>query len=320
MNRKEQVKKAIHMQSPEYVPLFYMNGDKSGADIIQVEVVRFFMGENRDATEWGFKWERLDKNLTLGQPKEPVIKEWEDLKLYKMPDPYDKTRFSEAETVMKEYGRDRYYMASLVLTGFTNMTFIRGFNNVFEDMYLNREELDNFADMIFGFEEAIIKQVKEYGFDAISLWDDWGTQDNLMISPALWREIFKPRYKRQIELAHHYGLDVFFHCCGYIYDIIPDLIEIGLDILNLGQPNVYDIKKLGRDFGGKICFVMPISYQTTSLTGTKEDIYKDAKSYIDNLGCFNGGLIGYIEDYSSMGMTRENLQSCINSFREQGRY
>lgn len=66
---------------------------------------------------------------------------------------------------------------------------------------------------------------------------------HFIISPSLWRDFFRPRYKHQFELAHMYGLDVYFHSCGYIYDIIPDLIDIGVDLLNLGQPNSGVIKE-----------------------------------------------------------------------------
>ena len=64
----------------------------------------------------------------------------------------------------------------------------------------------------------------------------------------------------------------------------------------------------------------PVSYQTTSIRGTKEDIYNDVKSLIDNLGCFGGGLIGYVEEYSSIGMPDENYWHCVNAFRELGSY
>jgi uroporphyrinogen decarboxylase len=105
--------------------------------------------------------------------------------------------------------------------------------------------------MVFSFEENIIKQLKEYRFDAVAFYDDWGTQDNLIISPEMWREFFKPRYEKQFKIAHQHGLDIYFHSCGYIYDIIPDFIEIGVDMLNLSQPNIFDIKRPGKDFSGK---------------------------------------------------------------------
>ena len=113
---------------------------------------------------------------------------------------------------------------------------------------------------------------------------------------------------------------MYFHSCGYIHEIIPDLIDAGVDLLNLGQPNLYDIERMGKEFGGSVCFVCPVSYQTTSITGTKEDIYREAGKLVTHLGCFQGGLIGYIEEYHSIGMSDENYHHCINAFRELGVY
>ncbi len=317
MNRKEQVKKAIYQKGPDYVPILFFNGDRETSDVILIDVVRHFMGEDKDVSEWGFQWERQDG--TMGQPKQEVIRDWSSYSGLKAPDAYDKARFGDVKKTMEQFG-ERYYVASLVLTGFTIMTFLRGFANTLEDFFENPEEIAGLADAVFGFEEDIIRQLKGYSFDAVAFYDDWGTQSNLIISPKMWREFFKPRYKRQFDLAHKYGLDVYFHCCGYIYEIIPDLIEIGVDMLNLSQPNLFDIEKLGKDFGGKVCFVCPVSYQTTAISGTKEDIYAEAGKLIENLGRFRGGLIGYVEEYPSIGMPDENYRSCINAFQELGRY
>lgn len=317
MTRKEQVKKAIKFQNPDYVPILFFNKDFDQSDIIIVDVVRHFMGNGKDISEYGFKWEREDE--TMGQPKEEIIKTWDSFDKIKFPDPFDKSRFSNVKQVMNEYP-ERYYLASLVLTGFTIMTFLRGFTNTLEDFYLEPENIEKLADKIFGFEEEIIKQLKEYGFDGVAFYDDWGNQNSLIISPKLWRDFFKPRYKKQFDLCHQNGLDVYFHSCGYIYDILPDFIEIGVDMMNISQPNLYNIEKLGEDFGGKVCFVCPISYQTTSITGTKEDIFNEAKRLISNLGKYNGGFIGYVEEYHSIGMSDENYKNCVEAFKTYGKY
>lgn len=318
MNRREQVKRAIKMQGPDYVPILYFNKDKEQSDLIMIDVVRHFMGPNGDTSEWGFKWDREDE--TMGQPVEELIKNWEDFARLTPPDPNDKERFAKVKETMALYGDDRYYLASLVLTGFTVMTFLRGFSNVMEDFYLERENIEKLADEVFGFEEKIILQLKEYGFHGVSFFDDWGTQNNLLISPALWREFFKPRYKRLFDIAHDNGLDVYFHCCGAIQKILPDFIEIGVDMMNVSQPNLFDIEKLGRELGGKVCFVCPVSYQTTSITGTRDDIYRDVKKLVDHLGAFRGGLIGYVEEYRSIGISDENYGHCVKAFQELGRY
>jgi len=127
-------------------------------------------------------------------------------------------------------------------------------------------------------------------------------------------------YERQFRLAHDLGLAVYFHCCGQISNIIPDLIEIGVDLLNLSQPNLYDIPELGRRYGGQVCFVCPVSYQTTSITGTHAEIFHDVETLVAHLGRFRGGLVGYVEEYQSIGMSEANYQACVEAFRSLGQY
>ena len=317
MKSKECVLKAIKFQGPDYVPLFFFNKDKDQSDIIQVDIQKHFGGPGQNLSEWGFVWERQDE--TMGQPKEHPIKDWSDLNHFRVPDPDEPGRFGEAEQTIAT-NRDRFLIAGLGLSGFTTMTFLAGFENTLEGLYFEPQNVARLAELVFGFEEELIRRCAAYPFDAVSFADDWGTQNNLIISPQQWRDFFKPRYQRQIDLIHQLGMLAVFHCCGQIYEIIPDFIEIGVDVLNLSQPNLFDLNKLGREFGGKTCFMCPVSYQTTSISGTREDIFNEVRSLVENLGCYHGGLIGYIEEYHSVGMSGANYQSCIEAFRQLGRY
>jgi len=292
-----------------------VNRDQELSDIVMVDVVRHFLGGKKDRSEWGFRWERRDR--TMGQPREPVIREWADLDGFRAPDPQDPARFDQVAPTRERYG-ERYYCASLVLSGFTLMSFLRGFSPLLADLYAERGRVEQLAEMVFGFEEAVIRLLARHGFDGVSFYDDWGTQSGLIISPALWREFFKPRYRRQFALAHEQGLDVYFHCCGAVAELVPDLIESGVDLLNLGQPNLFDIAELGRSCGGKVCFVLPVSYQTTSISGSREDIFRVVQDYRRHLGGPDGGLIGYIEEYESIGLSEQNYQACIDAFRAIG--
>jgi len=312
-SRKEQVRAAIQRRGPEYVPLYFVNRDQELSDIVMIDVVRHFQGRGKDHSEWGFSWERLDR--TMGQPRQPVIREWTQLDSLRVPDPRDPARSAQVAPTRQRYG-ERYYCASLVLSGFTLMSFLRGFSPLLEDLCAERGRVEQLAGLVFGFEEALIALLPRYGFDGVSFYDDWGTQSGLIVSPELWREFFKPRYRRQFALAHELGLDVYFHCCGAVAELVPDLLESGVDMLNLGQPNLFDIAELGRSCGA--CFVLPVSYQTTSISGTREDIFRAVRDYQRHLGGPQGGLIGYIEEYQSIGLSEENYQACIDAFRAIG--
>ena len=240
----------------------------------------------------------------------------EELERYRPPEPRDPERFDATRKARADLGDDKYYKANFVLSGFGVMTALGGFSRTLEALCLERESVEKLADKVFGFEEAVIELLRPQGFDAVGFADDWGTQSALFISPALWREVFKPRYRRQIELAHDCGLDLYFHCCGYIYDIIPDLVEIGLDILNPGQPNINNIPRMGEQFAGKICFACPVSYQTTGISGSKEAIYREVGELVDCLGTPRGGFIGVVPtDIVGLGAKPENIGYMLEAFR-----
>lgn len=315
--RRDEVFKAIRRQGPAYTPLFLWNRDQDQSDVVFLEVQQHFQGAGRDRSEWGFTWDRMDE--TMGQPRSYLVREWDDLERLQVPDPAAPWRFAGAEDFRRCYA-DRFRIASLGLSGFTTMWCLRQFDRLMLDIALEPERVQALAEVVFGFEERLMAELPPYGFDAVGFFDDWGTQSGMLISPRAWRQLFKPFYVRQFELAHRLGLLVYFHCCGQIMPIIPDLIEAGVDVLNISQPNLYSIPELGRLFGGKVCFTCPVSYQTTSISGTREQIFADVRQLVEHLGCFNGGLIGYVEEYHSVGMSEENYQACVEAFRTLGRY
>jgi uroporphyrinogen decarboxylase len=315
--RRDEVFKAVHFEKPAYVPVYFFNRDQDQSDIVAFEVQRHFLGPEKDRSEWGFAWERMDE--TMGQPVTNLIDDPADLTNLVLPDPDDPGRFTGVEEFNHLYP-DRFRLASLALSGFTTMSFLRGFNNLMIDIADRPDFVAALADTVFGFEEKLISRLAAHHFDAVAFFDDWGTQSGMIISPAAWRRIFKPRYERQFALAHRLGLKVYFHCCGYYPQIIADFIEIGVDLLNISQPNLYDIPDLGRKYAGKVCFVCPVSYQTTSISGTRDEIFNDVQVLIDSLGAFDGGLVGYVEEYHSMGMSDANYRACVEAFRRLGVY
>jgi uroporphyrinogen-III decarboxylase len=137
-----------------------------------------------------------------------------------------------------------------------------------------------------------------------------------MISPEIWREVFRPRYFEQFELVHQAGKKVWFHSCGNIRPIIPDLIDIGVDVLELLQPDVFGIERLSEEFGGQVCFCCSVDHQRLALTGTRDAIFAYVRRLNDQLGSFDGGFIGYIEDYGTLGMSEQSYQWICEAFGE----
>jgi uroporphyrinogen decarboxylase len=310
---RDQVIRAIRRDHPDYVPLIIWNQDFDQSDIVYGEIQKHFLGENRDYSEWGFYWSRKDE--TMGQPREPLIKDWNEIDKLKPPSLDLPGRFDEL-LKKKETYPEKFLMASLALSGFTTMTFLAHFEEVLIHLSTKSQQLERLIDVVFNFEESLIRETSNFDVDAIAFLDDWGSQNGLMVSPDHWRKIFKPRYRKQFDLVHQQGMYVYFHSCGYIYPIISDFIEIGVDILNISQPNLYEIPKLGRDFGGKVCFCCPVSYQTTGISGNPQEIEQYTEYLFEHLGRFNGGLIGYAEEYHSIGMSEESYRASIRGFKK----
>lgn len=312
MTKKEVVIRTVHMQNSPETPLFFQNRDLDKSYFVVTGYVAdpAFVPKTKGENEWGIIWRTL--NETLGQPDFcPLEESWDLFENYKAPNPNIEERYKYIQPAI-DNNPDRYIVANLGITGFNMATFLRGFANFLEDLYVEPEKADALLDMVFGFEEEVIKNFCKFDIDAVSFFDDWGTQQNLIISPEMWREVFKPRYKRQFDLIHSYGKDVFFHSCGQVEAIIPDLIEIGADILNLNQPDLFGVETLGEKYGGKVCFCCPIDHQKM-LKASRQDIFDYVKRLKKSLGQ-NGGFIGNIEDYRICGMGDETYHDIVDAF------
>lgn len=136
-----------------------------------------------------------------------------------------------------------------------------------------------------------------------------------MISPEIWDEIFAPLYKDMIDYAHSPGMDSWFHSCENFTKIVERIHNIGVDVINISPPDCKDLNYVSEKLQGKQCFMLPIDYQNTSISGAPETIYEVAQKQYDLLWDRNSGYIGCLEEYSCMGMSEENYQACKNCFR-----
>lgn len=312
---KELVRRAIERRGPERTPVLYFNKLLERSDILRVgyEPASDFHSDDPNRSEWGFLWERLDD--TMGQPIEPPLEEWDMFERWSAPDPNAPGRFEHVAGFVEQHP-DKYIIGEFGISGLNFITFLRGFENTMADFYLEPEKLDQLIDIVYNFEKEVIRNFCERGVDAIGFGDDLGTQTSLMISPQLWREKFLLRYKENFDLVHSYGKHVYFHSCGYVYDIIPDLIEAGVDVFNFNQPDLLGIDRLNKEFGGKVSFCCPVDHQTVAIHGTREEIFAYVRHMQDTFGSHNGGYIGYVEEYSSVGMSAENFKAICDAFDE----
>ncbi len=242
---------------------------------------------HRDA--WGAVWTRASdeyKGQVTGHP----LADWAALASYRLPDPAQVGDFTRViDTIRTNPGRQ--YLLADGDTLFQRMFYLRGFENLLIDLAERRPEVFALRDRIL---EFLLKRVEiwlGYGVDGLFFRDDWGTQQALMIHPALWREIFKSAYRRLFEAVHAGGKHVFFHSDGVIRAIIPDLIEIGADALNAQLPCM-DIDELAAAFGPHVCFVAGADRQRCLPFGTPEEVVAHCFRLAEAFGRHGGGYVG----------------------------
>ena len=196
------------------------------------------------------------------------------------------------------YENTRY---SIVLSVGCNMfetgTFLRGMENFMMDMYTDKNKTKKLLDRLVERNliklERIISGVGKY-IDFLQFGDDLGGQDGPFMSPEIYREVFKPRHKKMWDFVHGKSdCKIFLHSCGSIYELLPDLIDAGLDILNPVQTTSRDMEpeKLKKEFGKNIVFWGGCCNTRDVLAnGTPQKVKKDVEERIKILG-EGGGLI-----------------------------
>ncbi|MDF2685845.1 MAG: hypothetical protein K0S55_1026 [Clostridia bacterium] len=312
MNSKQIIKNVISFSSPLRIGWDFHAAP--GSDFAHVSAIRLYNEKyngkyqwNRDAADLSvvgsFKGEvhrdifgniygRLD-DKTKGECLKGILQDdWSLLEDFDFPR-YDNSFEEEARKNISLHSEK--YTVSSIISPFSFVRDARRMDNLLMDAVLEEENLLEL--MVRVREQCIFQTIKVgiTGCNAIVMYDDWGTQNALLMSPFHWRRFFKPTYKAICDTAHEYDMKVFLHSCGYIYEIIEDFIEIGIDALQLDQPELMGVDRLSSEFGGKIAFWCPVDIQKIMPTGNKELIEENARNMIKKLNSFGGGFIA--KDY-----------------------
>ncbi len=268
----------------------------------------YYHREERE-DEWGVIWKEL---RVIGHPLE---KDWSLAKDYQLPDPYAPGRFDGAKKLIDE-NRNKYTVGLVWFTLFERLWMLRGFNNMLVDPYLNYDEFINLRDKILNLNIALIKQWLKIGVDAIWISDDWGGQETILMNPDDWRKFYKPCYKKMFDLIHKNGAHVWMHSDGNITQIIPDLIEIGLNVLHPVQSQAMNIEELGKRFGGKLCFFGGADVQETLPHGTPQQVKEEVRYLIKTFGKYKGGYIGSTSHTILPDTPLKNIEALFEAFDE----
>jgi uroporphyrinogen decarboxylase len=262
---------------------------------------------------WGVGWDTI---LTEGfHVRYHPLFESDNLSKYKFPEPEDKL-LSGLRKIESEVRKDYFILFDQGWTLFERSWLLRGYENTLTDFYSREKEINYLLDGITDFQVEMAKKIISTGaVDGVYTGDDFGTQRDLMISPETWRKFFKKRYKKIWEIYKKNNLYVFHHSCGNIFAIIPDLIEIGLDVLSPIQPEAMNLGLLSEKFGKYLTFFGGISTQKTLPFGTSYDVRNEIIDRIKVLGRNCGYIISPSHEITS-DCKPENFLTLLHTFRD----
>lgn len=259
----------------------------------------------------------------MGQVKGHPLESWDAAAAYRWPDPSNAS-FYEGMEARFEGSEGKYRMTGIFMLLFERLHSLRGFQNTLMDLALERERIEELADRIVAFDLGIIEEVSRRFpgmIDGLSFSDDWGTESALFIDPRLWREFFMPRYKRIFDACRRAGWHIWMHSCGRVNAIIPSLIEIGVNVLDLEQPQALGIREIGAAFAGRVCFSSLCDIQKTLPVGTEEEIREEAGLLLDTWATDDGGFV--LADYGdgvAIGAAEGQKRLMLDAFQSQDRW
>jgi hypothetical protein len=314
MTPKEVVKRTVKFENPDRLVKSFP--EKFGSDFGGVGMTPSpdarQSGKGEFVDEWGAVWENIGI-CNLGEVKEFPLKDWNDFNKLRIPDINDPKRWDTLEEQKQNQG-DLFVMA-YGISLYERVHFIRGLENTWTDIYTDTEKLEKLISILVEMNLEAIKHYSKVKPDAYMWCDDWGLQDRLMISPEKWRDIWKPAYAEVYKAAHEAGMLTFLHSCGHIVDILDDLIEAGLDVIQMDQQVNMGLDLLSERFKGRIAFWCPVDIQAIMCNHTLDEIRAYCHEIFEKLGSKEGGFLPkWYGDPVGAGHSEEAVNAMCEEF------
>ena len=305
MTSRERVLKSIRHEKPEIMPyqldltdevnerlIKYFKDEnffeKTGSHLAQERNESFtVLSPSRFKDMFGVIWSR-DQEGDFGIVYDYILKDAE-IGDYVFPVPDERLIREKCERLQKQKDKFRMYIIGFSL--FERAWTLRSMSEILIDFLINKDFANELLDKIVQYNLAVVDIVAQYDIDCIFYGDDWGQQKGLIMGPELWREFIKPRLKKMYDRAKEHGMYVAQHSCGDISEVFPDLIELGLDIYNTFQPEIYDVVEMKRLYGDKITFYGGISTQRLLPNASPGEVKSEMRRLMDLLGKDGGYIV-----------------------------
>lgn len=271
--------------------------------------------------EWGIRKESLDPTgEDMGQVKEPPLNDWAQFDSYPFPDFSVSSRYEHLIDEVSEMHERGLYVFAPIPSQMLLPIDLRGMENWFIDHHLEKANICRLSDIIIDARLLIIEQYAAAGVDGVITYDDMGTNDRSLISPAMFREMYLPGYTKTCRFLHERGMHFIHHCCGQVRELMSMFLEGGCDVLQLDQPELMGIDWLEKHYGGKICFWNPVDIQKTMAEDDLAAIEDEARRQVLKLGGFSGGfMVKAYEQPNSIALSSEKCDAQYRAFMKYGR-
>lgn len=322
MTSREIVRRTLEYDHPERVARSFGESDFRGAGCAARTHATAWQqvggGRWERTDEWGNTWGRIDAT-SKGEVVHGVLDDWKKLDTFQLPD-YSRPEDYDGVRQTREKYPDKWLNGGMPGFAFNIARKMRKLDQYLMDLHLEPERIGELHDRIDDALEDMIRNYARAGVDGVMFAEDWGTQTQIMVHPRMWREEFFPRFVRLCGLAHELGLFVFMHSCGQIEEIVPGLMEAGVDALQFDQPDLHGIDLLAsRQQQGRITFWCPVDIQVTLQQRDAGIIRAKVREMLDKLWQGRGGFIaGYYGDNVSIGLEPIWQEHACDEFVRQG--
>jgi uroporphyrinogen decarboxylase len=281
------------------------------------------LGGGYTSDEWKIKFRKVGYYTEQVEYPMADAETVADIARFPFPEPLEKGRFDLARRVAEQYGEQYAICGDLECTIFEASWHLTGLEKLLMDLTMEKDYVFELMNRVQEYSVGVGKELIGMGADILWLGDDMGTQRGMLISPEMWRKYFKERMRRIIESlkAESIEVKVAYHCCGSYFPIIPDLIEIGIDILNALQPTAKDMEvgRLKELFGERVTLFGGMDVQDVLPFGTMDDVEREVRRVITAAGA-GGGLLLAGSHNLQLDVSVEKLFRIFEIARKDGVY
>lgn len=344
---RENYLRSVEFREPEYIPCRITimwplwNTYREKLEEIVLKHPILFPGFKPGSVKYGDKPGVLRANRTIrdpfgciwsfniegfqGQVVQHPLEKWENLKSYELPDPEKGVPVEGAEkpipwdTIYSGLDRAREE-GNLVVASmphgffFQRLYYLRGFTNLMKDFIQKPPQIYELIDRLTEFNLKLVDKFLNYGrIDVVYFGDDLGTQTRMPISPKTFREFIFPSYTRIFQKIRAQSTHVYLHTDGHVVEVLDQLIESGVDILNI-QDRVNGLNNIASICKGRVCIDLDIDRQYLVPFGRSEDIRNYIKHVVRLLSTRKGGLMLEAEIHPPTPL--ENIEAVASAMEE----